>query len=155
MAIDKITSPKTENQIAAKINELIDGKQDTTTAVTHTASTAVGNSTTPVYIASTGVATALSFTIAKSVPSDAVFTDTNTLMTQDVSTTNATYPLLACPTADATANQGAKTGIFASGIKINPSTNNVSATSFTGSLTGTADVSKKVLLFPESLTTDP
>ena len=50
--------------------------QNSSTAVTHTASTAVGNSTTPVYVASNGAATALSFTIAKSVPSDAKFTDT-------------------------------------------------------------------------------
>lgn len=34
--------------------------QDSSTAVTHTASTAVGNSTTPVYIASNGTATACS-----------------------------------------------------------------------------------------------
>ena len=52
------------------------GYQSTDTAVTHTASTAVGGTTTPVYIASDGKATALSYTIAKSVPSDAVFTDT-------------------------------------------------------------------------------
>lgn len=46
------------------------------TKVTHTANTAVGDANTPVYINSSGVATALSFTIAKSVPSNAEFTDT-------------------------------------------------------------------------------
>ena len=40
------------------------------------ASKSVGNSTTPVYMADSGQLTALSYTIAKSVPSDAVFTDT-------------------------------------------------------------------------------
>jgi hypothetical protein len=43
-------------------------------------------------------------------------------MTQNVSTGNATYPILLCPTADATANQGAKTGIFGANVKVNPST---------------------------------
>lgn len=56
----------------------ISGKQDKSTAVTHTASTIVGSSTQPVYIASDGTATAIGYTIAKSVPSNAVFTDTNT-----------------------------------------------------------------------------
>ena len=48
----------------------------TDTKVTHTANTAVGDANTPVYINASGVATALSFTIAKSVPSNAEFTDT-------------------------------------------------------------------------------
>jgi hypothetical protein len=59
----------------------ISGKADKSTAVTHTASTAVGSSTQPVYIASDGTATAIGYTIAKSVPSNAVFTDTNTNQT--------------------------------------------------------------------------
>lgn len=49
-------------------------------------------------------------------------TNTDTLVTQNVSTTNARYPILCCPTADATANQGAKTSIFASGVKIRADT---------------------------------
>lgn len=44
--------------------------------VTHTDSTAVGSVTQPVYIASDGTATATTYSLAKSVPSDAVFTDT-------------------------------------------------------------------------------
>lgn len=59
-------------------------------------------------------------------------TNTDTLMTQNVSTTNATYPVLLVATADATANQGAKTGIFAKSVKVNPSTNIVSANGFSG-----------------------
>lgn len=61
-------------------------------------------------------------------------TNTDTLMTQNVSTGNATYPILLCPTANATANQGAKTGIFGSGVKVNPSTSEVTATKFLGAL---------------------
>lgn len=44
--------------------------------VTHTDSTAVGSVTQPVYIASDGTVTATTYSLAKSVPSDAVFTDT-------------------------------------------------------------------------------
>jgi len=48
----------------------------TPAVVTHTASTAAGSATQPVYIASDGTATATTYSLAKSVPSDAVFTDT-------------------------------------------------------------------------------
>lgn len=47
-----------------------------TTKVTHTANTAIGSSTQPVYVNSNGETVAISTTIAKSVPSDAKFTDT-------------------------------------------------------------------------------
>lgn len=63
-------------------------------------------------------------------------TDTNTAMTQNVSTADNTYPVLLTPTANATTNQGAKTGIFASGVKVNPSTSEVIATKFTGNVIG-------------------
>lgn len=46
------------------------------TAVTHTKNTAAGSATNPVYIASDGTATATTYTLSKSVPADAVFTDT-------------------------------------------------------------------------------
>lgn len=70
--------------------------------------------------------------------------NTDTLMTQNVSTVNNTYPILLTPTANATANQGAKTGIFASGVKVNPSTSEVVATKFTGALVGNADTATKL-----------
>ena len=54
----------------------ISGKQDKATAVTHVASTAVGSATQPVYIDESGVATVTTYSLEKSVPSDAVFTDT-------------------------------------------------------------------------------
>lgn len=77
------------------------------------------------------VTAASSITIT--LPADS---NTDTLMTQNVSTTNSTYPVLLCATANATTNQGAKTGIFAKGVKINPSTNVVTASGFAGPLTG-------------------
>ena len=61
--------------------------------------------------------------------------NTDTLVNQNVSSANNTYPILLTPTANATTNQGAKAAIFASGVKVNPSTNTISAT-FSGNLTG-------------------
>lgn len=56
---------------ALQSHQDISGKQDKSTAVTHKASTAVGSATQPVYIASDGSATATTYTLGKSVPSDA------------------------------------------------------------------------------------
>lgn len=54
----------------------ISGKQDKSTAVTHTANTAVGSATKPVYIAANGAATAITHSINADVPANAKFTDT-------------------------------------------------------------------------------
>lgn len=62
--------------------------------------------------------------------------NTDTLVNQNVSSANNTYPILLTPTANAAANQGAKTAIFASGVKVNPNSNTLSATAFVGDLTG-------------------
>ena len=130
------------NTAIGKLEKSLDSKQNSNTAVTHTASTKVGDTNKPVYVDSNGTATACSYELNKSVPSDAVFTDTNTLMTQNVSTTNNTYPILLCPTANASSNQGAKTGIFASGVKVNPSTSTITATTFSGNATTASTASK-------------
>ena len=54
----------------------ISGKQDKSTAVTHSANTAVGSATKPVYVAANGVATPISHSINSDVPANAKFTDT-------------------------------------------------------------------------------
>ena len=54
----------------------ISGKQDKSTAVTHTANTAVGSATKPVYIATNGAATPISHSVNSDVPANAKFTDT-------------------------------------------------------------------------------
>ena len=54
----------------------ISGKQDKSTAVTHSANTAVGSATKPVYVAANGVATPTSHSINSDVPANAKFTDT-------------------------------------------------------------------------------
>ena len=64
---------------------------DTSLFVTRSStSTSAGSSTKPVYINSSGVATALNYTIEKSVPSTAVFTDTWNAMTGATSSTSGT-----------------------------------------------------------------
>lgn len=54
----------------------ISGKQDKSTAVTHTTNTAVGSATKPIYVAANGAATAISHSINADVPANAKFTDT-------------------------------------------------------------------------------
>lgn len=54
----------------------ISGKQDKSTAVTHSTNTAVGSTTKPVYIAANGAATPISHSINSDVPANAEFTDT-------------------------------------------------------------------------------
>ena len=54
----------------------ISGKQDKSTAVTHTANTAVGSATKPAYVAADGKATAITHSINADVPANAKFTDT-------------------------------------------------------------------------------
>lgn len=54
----------------------ISGKQDKSTAVTHSANTAVGSATKPVYVAANGVATPISYSVNADVPANAKFTDT-------------------------------------------------------------------------------
>lgn len=54
----------------------ISSKQDKSTAVTHSANTAVGSATKPVYVAANGAATPISHSINSDVPANAKFTDT-------------------------------------------------------------------------------
>ena len=64
-------------------------------------------------------------------------TNTDTRVTQTVTTTNAEYPVLFSTDANKTATS-TTTARFSSNIKINPSTNTVTATTFKGNLSGTA-----------------
>ena len=124
----------TSDQWAA-INSLITAD----TKVTHTANTAVGNSTTPVYVDASGNATALSCTLATSVPVGAVFTDTT--YTFNTGSTNGTIAVSVngaaandilvkglgsaafTPSTDyATSTQGGKADSAIQGITLNGST---------------------------------
>ena len=84
------------------LKNALDGKQATSTAVTHTASTAVGSATQPVYIASDGTATATTYALNKTVPSDAVFTDTTYSQGTGIDITNNTISAIAMVIEDFT-----------------------------------------------------
>ena len=70
------------NVTATKFIGALQGNADTASKL---GTSTVGSTTTPIYL-NAGVPTALSYTIAKSVPSDAVFTDTQANWTQTTST---------------------------------------------------------------------
>ena len=75
-------------------------------------------------------------TLGVSVPENALFTDTNTKVTQTISSNNEELPILARDTISTTTST--TTSKFASGVTINPSTNAITATTFNGSLEGNA-----------------
>ena len=91
--------------------------QNAATAVIHTASTAVGSVTQPIYVASDGTATATTYSLAKSVPADAVFTDSNVTQTLQTSI-GADYPVIVAP-AGQTATTTTTVG-FIENMKFNP-----------------------------------
>lgn len=89
-----------------------------TSAVRLDTSTA-GSATQPCYFAN-GVPSACTYSLNKTVPSDAVFTDTNNAVTQTATTTSANYELLFSATADnTTRTEGARK---TDSLKYNPST---------------------------------
>ena len=100
------------------------------TAVTHTASTAVGSATKGVYIASNGTATEMTYSLNKDVPSDAVFTDTTYTFSTGLTNTSGTITVTDYSklTKKITATNGALT-----------QSNGVCTWTITNSL-GTADV---------------
>lgn len=81
---------------------------------------AIFNGTTGKLIADSG------YTIASSVPANAVFTDTNTKVTQTAKTDNVNYPLLLADKATPTSGSAA-TAVYDSGVTLNPSTNTIAA----------------------------
>lgn len=113
-----ITNSSSTTNTAEALVASVTASGDTVTVKDFTGT--VGNTTTPIYFKA-GVPTALNYTIAKSVPANAVFTDTNTKVTQTVTTTNAAYPLLLAP-KDQTATT-TTTAYFDSDVTLNPSTN--------------------------------
>ena len=87
-----------------------------------------------VQVTSQGVVTAISEKTI-TLPTD---NNTDTLVTQNVSTANEEHPILLTVTKNASTNQGAKTSIFAAGVKVNPSTGTITATKFSGAVQGKA-----------------
>lgn len=112
--------------------------------------TNAGSATQPVYFAN-GVPVATTYTLGKSVPSNAVFTDTNNKVTQ-TAVADADYTNYR-PLVWGASNSGTKgfspstvtDGVFTSkGLYVQPSTGLVHATTFEGNLAGTASNAAKV-----------
>ncbi len=112
--------------------------------------TNAGSATQPVYF-SNGVPVATTYTLGKSVPSNAVFTDTNNKVTQSA-VTDANYTNYR-PLVWGASNSGTKDftpstvtdGVFTSkGLYVQPSSGLIHATTFEGNLTGTASNAAKV-----------
>lgn len=95
---------------------------------------AVGNSTTPICIDSDGFPVSCGFTVGKSVPSNAVFTDTKVTQTADNSSTGTGFELLFSATADNTTRT--ETSRKSNKLTFQPSTGTLTATKFSGPLTG-------------------
>lgn len=114
-----------------KVTNGIDGTVSEAEALTSSA----GSATQPVYF-SNGKPVATTYALNKTVPSSAVFTDTNTKMTQTVSTTSANYPLLLAPSGQTSTTT--TTGYFGTKFQANPSTGVLTATTFSGALSGNA-----------------
>ena len=109
-----------------------------------------GSATQPVYFAN-GIPVATTYTLGKSVPSNAVFTDTNNKVTQ-TSVTDSDYTNYR-PLVWGASNSGTKDftpdtvtdGVFTSkGLYVQPSSGLIHATTFEGNLTGTASNATKV-----------
>ena len=79
----------------------------------------VGSSTQPVYVNGSGIVTAINYTIDKSVPSNAIFTDT--LVKQTEKTDNVNYKIL-MTTSNSPTSGNASEAAYDTGITINPST---------------------------------
>lgn len=176
-------NPSTKTVKATKFIGNLDGKASTAGTADNAGqanklTTDAGSTTQPVYFAN-GVPVAIGYTIQSDVPANAKFTDTNTKVTQTNDTsTNSDFPLLIKNSANTTTEtEGVKS---ASKVTINPSTGKVatsgdiaganitasgtvtadsvsagtmSATTFTGALSGkastagTADKTKAALTF--------
>ena len=158
-ALDGITATVTElnycdgvtSNIQTQIDALDDAKSDTGHTHNYAGSssaggaatsanklnTNAGSATQPIYF-SNGVPVATTYALNKTVPSNAVFTDTNNKVTQTITTTNANYRVLLSSTADdTTRTEGARKD---ANFYYNPSTNALTVGSIVmGSATMTYD----------------
>lgn len=118
----------------SEINKIKDGtttvakatNATTATTATKLGSSIVGSATQPIYL-NNGTATACTYTLGKSVPSNAVFTDTNTKVTNTLATTTKAY---VTGTTSATTNTG--TQVFDTGVYLDTTAGQLTATTFNG-----------------------
>lgn len=120
--------------------------------------TAIGSATNPVYFNASGVPVACTYSLNKTVPSNAVFTDTNTKVTQTLTSGTGKYPLLLTPSGQTATTT--TTACFAKDITLQPSTGILTATSFKSSgVNLIASGSVKILsasgMLPQTTTIEP
>ena len=104
----------------------LSGNATTATTATKLGSSTIGSATQPIYL-NGGTATACTYTLGKSVPSNAVFTDTNTKVTNTLATTTKAY---VTGTTSATTNTG--TQVFDTGVYLDTTAGQLTATIFNG-----------------------
>jgi hypothetical protein len=112
---------------ATKFIGPLEGTATTATKLSNT--TVIGSTTNPVYFTSGGVPSACTYSLNKTVPSDAVFTDTKVTQASAI-TTNGEYPVLLANSTATTAITG--TVNKTSTLKYNPSTQTLSAPNISG-----------------------
>ena len=103
----------------------ISGNAATATKINTSAK--IGDTNKPVYIAADGTVTPISYTIATSVPSGAVFTDTK--VTQNLISTSGSYPVILKNSTTAT-DSPTSTVNYGASITANPGTGQLHATTF-------------------------
>lgn len=101
--------------------------------------TSKGSATQPVYFDSNGVAQPTTYTLGKSVPSNAVFTDTDTKVTNTLGNTTKAY---ITGTTSSSTNTG--TQVFDSGVYLGTTAGELVASKFTGALNGNANSATKL-----------
>ena len=97
------------------------------TAAKISTSAKIGDTNKPVYIAADGTVTPISYTIATSVPSGAVFTDTK--VTQNLISTSGSYPVILKNSTTAT-DSPTGTVNYGASITANPGTGQLRATTY-------------------------
>ena len=106
----------------------ITGNAATATALT----TSAGSTTKPIYFKD-GKPVETGYTLACDVPAGAIFTDTNTKVTNTLATTTKAYI-----TGTTSATTGTGTQVFDTGVYLDTTAGQLTATTFKGNLTGTA-----------------
>lgn len=112
-------------------NKTVNNVANATTASKLSNTSAIGSTTNPVYFSTDGVPVACAYSLNKTVPSSAVFTDTKV-----TNTLNTTAKAYITGTTTATTNTG--TQVFDTGVYLSTTAGELVATTFKGALDGNA-----------------
>ncbi len=109
---------KSDSQWDTAYIKNVKGNADTATTASKLGTSTVGGTTTPIYL-NNGVPTALGYTIAKSVPANAVFTDTDTKNTAGATNTTDKIYLTGAMTQGGNAQTYSNTNVWAKNGVVN------------------------------------